>query len=155
MDWRDSDLSEEEANTHSRKRSSRGTLLILFIRLPLCIFSSACDQCRKTKSKCERSVSDNIPCKSCAATGTSECRHASPSTSAFSTYISLHFFRFALVRLKTIYSANDACFQAPATNVVLLRDTFMPLSKGGIKSSRFWEQYFNVPTLASSASCRN
>ncbi|KAF8346943.1 fungal-specific transcription factor domain-containing protein [Amanita rubescens] len=61
MDWRDSDLSEEEAHTHSRKRSSR-----------------ACDQCRKTKSKCERSVSDNIPCKSCAATGTT-CTFLGPS----------------------------------------------------------------------------
>jgi len=32
--------------------------------------SLACDQCRKTKSKCERSKSDDDPCKSCLAAGT-------------------------------------------------------------------------------------
>ena len=35
--------------------------------------SLACDQCRKTKSKCERSKSDDDPCKSCLAAGTGTC----------------------------------------------------------------------------------
>ncbi|KAF8634943.1 hypothetical protein AX15_000674 [Amanita polypyramis BW_CC] len=61
MDWRDSDQSEEENPASSRKRSSR-----------------ACDQCRKTKSKCERSANENTPCKSCAAAGTT-CTFLGPS----------------------------------------------------------------------------
>jgi Fungal Zn(2)-Cys(6) binuclear cluster domain len=35
--------------------------------------SLACDQCRKTKSKCERSKSDDDPCKSCLVAGTGTC----------------------------------------------------------------------------------
>ena len=40
MDWRDSDLSEEETHTHSRKRSSRGMLLALVTLLHLLTFCS-------------------------------------------------------------------------------------------------------------------
>ncbi|KAF8640616.1 hypothetical protein AX17_000277 [Amanita inopinata Kibby_2008] len=61
MDWHESDQSEEEALANSRKRSSR-----------------ACDQCRKTKSKCERPGGDNVPCKSCTAVGTA-CTFLGPS----------------------------------------------------------------------------
>ncbi|TFK77447.1 hypothetical protein BDN72DRAFT_830615 [Pluteus cervinus] len=66
MNWNDSDPSDEDTNnelhpTASRKRSSR-----------------ACDQCRKTKSKCERPAGDNVPCKSCALTGTA-CTFLGPS----------------------------------------------------------------------------
>lgn len=61
MDWHESDQSEEELHVNSRKRSSR-----------------ACDQCRRTKSKCERSVNETLPCKSCAATGTA-CTFLGPS----------------------------------------------------------------------------
>ncbi|KAJ4002275.1 fungal-specific transcription factor domain-containing protein [Lentinula boryana] len=56
MDWHDSELSEDgdapEFQTASRKRSSRGIY-------------------QKTKSKCERSAGEGVPCKSCALTGTS------------------------------------------------------------------------------------
>ncbi|KAK0481545.1 fungal-specific transcription factor domain-containing protein [Armillaria novae-zelandiae] len=65
MDWHDSDPSEDEANhdsqAASRKRSSR-----------------ACDQCRKTKSKCERGAADSTQCKSCAQAGTA-CTFLGPS----------------------------------------------------------------------------
>ncbi|KAJ3793146.1 fungal-specific transcription factor domain-containing protein [Lentinula aff. detonsa] len=65
MDWHDSELSEDgdapEYQTASRKRSSR-----------------ACDQCRKTKSKCERAAGEGVPCKSCALTGT-KCTFLGPS----------------------------------------------------------------------------
>ncbi|TDL19912.1 hypothetical protein BD410DRAFT_393356 [Rickenella mellea] len=52
----DLDLSQE-----NRKRSSR-----------------ACDQCRKTKSKCDPSDIDGMPCRSCATTGV-ECLYLGPS----------------------------------------------------------------------------
>ncbi|EGN91754.1 hypothetical protein SERLA73DRAFT_80157 [Serpula lacrymans var. lacrymans S7.3] len=60
----ESDPSEEETNHESpaaRKRSSR-----------------ACDQCRKTKSKCEPSPSTLGTCKSCALTGNT-CTFLGPS----------------------------------------------------------------------------
>ncbi|KAG6878126.1 hypothetical protein C0993_011840 [Termitomyces sp. T159_Od127] len=57
MDWRCSDHSDDDTNHDTpmtnRKRSSR-----------------ACDQCRKTKSKCERMSGDSSVCKSCALVGT-------------------------------------------------------------------------------------
>ncbi|KAF9270701.1 hypothetical protein L218DRAFT_993268 [Marasmius fiardii PR-910] len=57
MDWHESDVSDDgeghDSLNSSRKRSSR-----------------ACDQCRKTKSKCERGAGEGVPCKSCALTGT-------------------------------------------------------------------------------------
>jgi len=40
--------------------------------------SRACDQCRKTKSKCEPSEVDGLPCRSCAASGI-ECLYIGPS----------------------------------------------------------------------------
>ncbi|KDR85752.1 hypothetical protein GALMADRAFT_384548 [Galerina marginata CBS 339.88] len=66
MDWHDTDLSDEEphhdeSQATSRKRSSR-----------------ACDQCRKTKSKCEPLAGDSKTCKSCALTGTA-CTYLGPS----------------------------------------------------------------------------
>ncbi|KAF9015674.1 fungal-specific transcription factor domain-containing protein [Cyathus striatus] len=66
MDWRDSDPSEDEAHNEdaqlrSRKRSSR-----------------ACDQCRKTKSKCERPMGEGVQCKSCSLAGTA-CTFLGPS----------------------------------------------------------------------------
>ncbi|KAI0068074.1 hypothetical protein BV25DRAFT_1875230 [Artomyces pyxidatus] len=63
-DVHDGDLSDEEhgpSETASRKRSSR-----------------ACDQCRKTKSKCERFQGDNEPCKSCSLAGVA-CTFLGPS----------------------------------------------------------------------------
>ncbi|KIY50437.1 hypothetical protein FISHEDRAFT_64668 [Fistulina hepatica ATCC 64428] len=56
--WHDSDVSDDGHNTDvqsaaARKRSSR-----------------ACDQCRKTKSKCERSPDNPKQCKSCALAST-------------------------------------------------------------------------------------
>ncbi|KAJ3895160.1 fungal-specific transcription factor domain-containing protein [Lentinula edodes] len=67
MDWHDSDPSEDgdapESLSASRKRSSR-----------------ACDQCRKTKSKCERVAGEGVPCKSCVLAGTSDAyRYSGPS----------------------------------------------------------------------------
>ncbi|KAH7923243.1 hypothetical protein BV22DRAFT_1093249 [Leucogyrophana mollusca] len=62
--WNESDPSDEEANQDSlstRKRSSR-----------------ACDQCRKTKSKCEPSPSTLGTCKSCAVGGNA-CTFLGPS----------------------------------------------------------------------------
>jgi len=61
--WRDSDPSDDETTnqTATRKRSSR-----------------ACDQCRKTKSKCERSPTDPEICKNCAASG-NVCTFLGPS----------------------------------------------------------------------------
>lgn len=66
MDWRDSDGSDEEhapdaQATANRKRSSR-----------------ACDQCRKTKSKCEKGPGDGSQCKSCAQANTA-CTFLGPS----------------------------------------------------------------------------
>lgn len=65
MDWRYSDPSDDEGNheapTSNRKRSSR-----------------ACDQCRKSKSKCERPNGDVAPCKSCSLTGAA-CTFLGPS----------------------------------------------------------------------------
>ena len=78
MDWHESDQSEEEIHANNRKRSSRGEATCVFhLPSPLIKAFLACDQCRKTKSKCERSASDNVPCKSCAVAGTSECRASS------------------------------------------------------------------------------
>lgn len=51
----------DETQAFSRKRSSR-----------------ACDQCRKTKSKCERPAGDGKICKSCALAGT-PCTFLGPS----------------------------------------------------------------------------
>ncbi|KII93670.1 hypothetical protein PLICRDRAFT_35889 [Plicaturopsis crispa FD-325 SS-3] len=62
--WRDSDPSDDDGHPDgqaTRKRSSR-----------------ACDQCRKTKSKCERFSPEIDQCKSCAATGTA-CTYLGPS----------------------------------------------------------------------------
>ncbi|KAF9469792.1 fungal-specific transcription factor domain-containing protein [Collybia nuda] len=65
MEWRYSDPSEDETahslQFTSRKRSSR-----------------ACDQCRKTKSKCEKPGSDSSSCKNCALAGTA-CTFLGPS----------------------------------------------------------------------------
>ncbi|RDB29501.1 Nitrogen assimilation transcription factor nit-4 [Hypsizygus marmoreus] len=65
MEWHYSDHSDDEGGQDtqatSRKRSSR-----------------ACDQCRKTKSKCERPGSEASPCKSCALAGTA-CTFLGPS----------------------------------------------------------------------------
>ncbi|KAF5388613.1 hypothetical protein D9757_004721 [Collybiopsis confluens] len=62
MDWHDSDGSEDgDTQAASRKRSSR-----------------ACDQCRKTKSKCEKGVGEGTPCKSCTLAGTT-CTFLGPS----------------------------------------------------------------------------
>ncbi|KAF9486569.1 hypothetical protein BDN70DRAFT_870159 [Pholiota conissans] len=67
MEWHDTDPSDddqqqnEDSQATSRKRSSR-----------------ACDQCRKTKSKCERTKGDSKLCKSCALTGTA-CTFLGPS----------------------------------------------------------------------------
>jgi len=61
MDWHESDQSEEELHAINRKRSSR-----------------ACDQCRKTKSKCDRIGNESLPCKSCAAMGMT-CTFLGPS----------------------------------------------------------------------------
>ncbi|KAF8167342.1 fungal-specific transcription factor domain-containing protein [Crassisporium funariophilum] len=67
MDWHDTDPSDDgqdhqdDPQTTSRKRSSR-----------------ACDQCRKTKSKCERPTGDAKKCKSCALAGT-PCTYLGPS----------------------------------------------------------------------------
>ncbi|KAG9222442.1 hypothetical protein CCMSSC00406_0002777 [Pleurotus cornucopiae] len=62
---RDTDGSDDEGyqdpQPGSRKRSSR-----------------ACDQCRKTKSKCERPDGEALPCKSCLASGTA-CTFLGPS----------------------------------------------------------------------------
>ncbi|KAH9044579.1 fungal-specific transcription factor domain-containing protein [Lactarius pseudohatsudake] len=58
------ELSDDEhhfTEISNRKRSSR-----------------ACDQCRKTKSKCERFKGDDEPCKSCSAAGT-VCTFLGPS----------------------------------------------------------------------------
>ncbi|KAI0049260.1 hypothetical protein FA95DRAFT_1557057 [Auriscalpium vulgare] len=59
----DLDLSDDDQNhaEPSRKRSSR-----------------ACDQCRKTKSKCERFQGDSDVCKSCSAAGVA-CTFLGPS----------------------------------------------------------------------------
>ncbi|KAF6766696.1 fungal-specific transcription factor domain-containing protein [Ephemerocybe angulata] len=67
MEQRESDGSDAEpqhaddVQSMSRKRSSR-----------------ACDQCRKTKSKCERPTGDGKKCKSCALAGT-PCTFLGPS----------------------------------------------------------------------------
>ncbi|KAF8808141.1 hypothetical protein BYT27DRAFT_7190259 [Phlegmacium glaucopus] len=66
MEWHDTDPSDDEQNHHeatARKRSSR-----------------ACDQCRKTKSKCERQTisGDSKRCKSCTFAGTA-CTFLGPS----------------------------------------------------------------------------
>ncbi|KAJ7597406.1 fungal-specific transcription factor domain-containing protein [Mycena floridula] len=64
MEWHESDQSEDENNNESqaaRKRSSR-----------------ACDQCRKTKSKCSRGSSEQDQCKSCQTAGTA-CTFLGPS----------------------------------------------------------------------------
>lgn len=76
MDWHYSDHSDDDTNhevpTSSRKRSSRGSLF----PLPMLYLSNfllpnlACDQCRKTKSKCERVSGDSGVCKSCALAAT-------------------------------------------------------------------------------------
>lgn len=59
----DENTDEEDVSlaSGSRKRSSR-----------------ACDQCRKTKSKCERSPDSTVQCKSCILAGTS-CTFLGPS----------------------------------------------------------------------------
>jgi len=56
-----SDDDQQTAEASNRKRSSR-----------------ACDQCRKTKSKCERFKGDDEHCKSCLAAGTA-CTFLGPS----------------------------------------------------------------------------
>ncbi|THV07451.1 hypothetical protein K435DRAFT_741751 [Dendrothele bispora CBS 962.96] len=66
MNWPESEPSDDnetpEIQSASRKRSSR-----------------ACDQCRKTKSKCERGTGDEgTPCKSCQLAGTA-CTFLGPS----------------------------------------------------------------------------
>ena len=51
-------------------------LASVFILFPLIV--SACDQCRKSKCKCERSGADEL-CKSCAMLGTRESNNPSVS----------------------------------------------------------------------------
>jgi hypothetical protein len=56
-----------------RRRSSKGKKFSVRYRWVLTVYdSSACDQCRKSKCKCER-TSPNEPCKSCIMLGTREC----------------------------------------------------------------------------------
>ena len=68
------DLSDDEhhfAEISNRKRSSRGEYYhSTLLSRPISKFRLACDQCRKTKSKCERFKGDDEPCKSCLAAGT-------------------------------------------------------------------------------------
>lgn len=59
----------------TRKRSSRGVKcrpVEIVVRVNFDDFLLACDQCRKTKSKCERSTPDAERCKSCEANGLGE-----------------------------------------------------------------------------------
>jgi hypothetical protein len=60
-DYDHSDDEDPTATSGSRKRSSR-----------------ACDQCRKTKSKCEKSPDSTTQCKSCILAGTT-CTFLGPS----------------------------------------------------------------------------
>ncbi|KAF9531948.1 fungal-specific transcription factor domain-containing protein [Crepidotus variabilis] len=69
MDWHDSDHSDDEHNHQGRADGARGTRKRS---------SRACDQCRKTKSKCEPSAGDSKLCKSCAAAGV-VCTFLGPS----------------------------------------------------------------------------
>ena len=69
----DPDISDDDQHpteASNRKRSSRGSYPSSPTLSRLIHLSLACDQCRKTKSKCERSKSDDDPCKSCLAAGT-------------------------------------------------------------------------------------
>jgi hypothetical protein len=56
--------------------------------------SLACDQCRKTKSKCERSKSDDDPCKSCLAAGTRTTSFSLTPTTNLTPLPSLHISRY-------------------------------------------------------------
>lgn len=58
-------------------------LIRLLATVPVSYTPLACDQCRKTKSKCERGSRDSSPCKSCQLTGT--------GSSCSSAFILLHF----------------------------------------------------------------
>lgn len=68
------DLSDDEhhfTEISNRKRSSRGEYYhSTLLSHPFSQARLACDQCRKTKSKCERFKGDDEPCKSCSAAGT-------------------------------------------------------------------------------------
>lgn len=66
----DHDISDDDQHLTNRKRSSRGSYTCFETLSRLIRLSLACDQCRKTKSKCERSKTDDDPCKSCLAAGT-------------------------------------------------------------------------------------
>jgi hypothetical protein len=66
--WHDSDQSSDEISPGRRKRSSRGPNFTPY-PISLCTYGFiACDQCRKTKSKCERPESG--PCRTCAVAST-------------------------------------------------------------------------------------
>ena len=93
------DLSDDEQHfteISNRKRSSRGEYYYCSTLLPLSFskFRLACDQCRKTKSKCERFKGDDEPCKSCSAAGTGTEHFPICITSAERICISLHILGF-------------------------------------------------------------
>lgn len=74
--WRDSDPSDDDGANQAatRKRSSRGGSPCFYSLLQTPDWNLiACDQCRKTKSKCERLPADSDICKNCAASGNGAC----------------------------------------------------------------------------------
>lgn len=77
------------------KGAAEARIPLLGRYLGLFHLSLACDQCRKTKSKCERSKTDDDPCKSCLAAGTgtpstSYHHHQTDSPSSACTFLGIH-----------------------------------------------------------------
>lgn len=72
----DRGVSPAGSNRASRRRSTRGERATPPTRSTMLTdFATACDQCRRTKSKCERSDLDNV-CRACAAMGV--CKYTAP-----------------------------------------------------------------------------
>lgn len=64
-----------QSDSSTRRRTTRGTISDIPPRLPLLhnIFRLACDQCRKTKSRCEHLSQSQEPCRNCLISGASTC----------------------------------------------------------------------------------
>lgn len=105
--------------------------------------SLACDQCRKTKSKCERFKGDDEPCKSCLAAGTCTSILLFPILSlSFPRLLnspsstSLHLFGYAPYAVPPPTHPNHSVVQARASSVALRKVTSTPLSSDGIRWNR-------------------
>ena len=160
------DVSDEDRGTSpagstrgaaSRRRSTRGTSRTrVLVDDRLTGLPTACDQCRRTKSKCERSEVDNV-CRACAAMGVCEYTRTTRTTLEDADR------RLPQLAPMSVSSPatrrrndkdTDAASQAPATSVAHQKAISSPSNDDYTKSKRCSAPSSAQTTLAHAGSSR-